>query len=374
MNRRAAPRPSNRRSRETVSRHGALIGQVTRALLYLLIVTLSGVLGFYVIWIAFSPNPADHSILDALYLAVITLSTVGFGDNLALLSLPEPGKTIGEVFTVLFIMVSYGVVLWTSSLIIAYAVEGALSDLLFSRRQLRRIRMFENHFILCGVGRTGVDIAAEFAKTEIPLVVIDVDPGYLEACGPTSAKQLAVLEGDATSEEVLLSAGIARARGLISNLPTDPENLFLTMTAKALNPSIRVVTGAIEPKNRDKLIRAGADNVVYPAQIGALRLASEMIRPTVVTFLDRMLRDPSRTMRVSEVVVEAGSDLEANTIEASRIHKKTGLLVLAIQDPKQPSDQFLYNPSGSHVIEAGQTLVVIGESAQVKKLKELAGQ
>ena len=101
MNRRAAPKLSNRRNRETASRHDALIGQVTRALLYLVIVTLGGVLGFYVIWIAFSPNPAEHSILDALYLAVITLSTVGFGDNLALLSLPEPGKTIGEVFTVL---------------------------------------------------------------------------------------------------------------------------------------------------------------------------------------------------------------------------------------------------------------------------------
>ncbi|MFV1981794.1 MAG: TrkA family potassium uptake protein [Rhodothermia bacterium] len=349
-----------------------MIAQVARALLYLLVVTLGGALAFYAIWIIFSPNPGEHSILDALYLAVVTLSTVGFGDNLALLSLPEPGKTIGEVFSIVFILVSYGVVLWTSSLIIAYAVEGALSDLLSRRRQLRRIRMYENHFILCGVGRTGVDIVAEFGKTGIPLVVVDVDPDHLEACGSSSEKHLAVLEGDATSEEVLEAAGIARARGLISNLPTDPENLFLTMTAKSLNPNIRIVTGAFDQTNRDKLMRAGADSVVYPSQVGALRLASEMIRPTVVSFLDRMLRDASRHIRVSEVRVEANSELAGQTIGASAIHEKTGLLVMAVQEPERPPDQFIYNPAGSHVIQAGQTLVVIGESTQVDKLRKLA--
>jgi voltage-gated potassium channel len=363
---RSVPRP-----RTPASQDQGLISQVTTALLYLVIVTVAGVLGYYVIWISFSPNPADHNVLDALYLAVITLTTVGYGDNLGMLALPEPGKTIGEVFSVVYILVAYGVVLWTSSLIIAYAVEGALSDALVRRRHLRRVKMFESHFILCGVGRTGVDIAAEFSKTGTPLVIVDVDPEHLSACGASSEKNRAVLEGDATSEDILVAAGIERARGLISNLPTDPENLFLTMTAKALNPDIRIVTGAIDQKNRDKLLRAGADSVVYPAQIGAMRLASEMIRPTVVSFLDRMLRDPSRHIRVSEVEVQTKSGLIGKTIEANQIHKKTGLLILAIQGPDHALDEFAYNPPGDHVVEAGETLVVIGESSQIAKLEEL---
>jgi voltage-gated potassium channel len=332
---------------------------------------MAGVLGYYLIWILFSPDPGAHTILDALYLAVITLTTVGYTDNMELLSLPEPGKTVGQLFSVLYILVSYGIVIWTSSLIIAYIVEGSLSDVLFRRRQIRRVRMFSDHFILCGVGRTGPEIAAEFSKTGIPLVVVDIEQSTLEPLASTAAT-IAVVAGDASSEEVLRDAGIERARGLMANLANDAENLFLTITAKALNPNLRVVSAAVDRKSREKLIRAGADGVVFPWQIGALRIASEMIRPTVVSFLDRMLRDPARSVRVSEVTVEPSSSITGTTIKSSGIHAQTGLLVVALQEHGRPGDQFIYNPPGDHVLEPGDTLVVIGSSDQIERLVELA--
>jgi voltage-gated potassium channel len=335
------------------------------------LVTLAGVVGFYTIFVAYSPDPSSQSLFDALYYAVITLTTVGYGDSMGLLDLPQPGRLISEVFTVVYILVAYGVVLWTSSLVIAYLVEGSLSETLFRRRNLRRIRMLENHFVLCGVGRTGAEIASEFAKTGMPLVVIDVSLDYLEPLDGLGGDHLAVLQGDATNEDILEQAGIHGARGLIANLDSDPENLFLTMTAKAMNPDLRVIAGAVDQKNRDKLIRAGADGVVFPWQIGALRLASEMIRPTVVSFLDRMLRDPSRQVRVSEVGVAENSELDGITIEASQIYERTGLLVVAIHKPDEHRDHFHYNPAGSHVIQGGETLVVIGEKAQVDELSRL---
>jgi voltage-gated potassium channel len=331
----------------------------------------AGVLGFYVIWLSFSPDPSSRGILDALYLAVITLTTVGYTDNMELLSLPEPGRTISQVFSVAYILVSYGIVIWTSSLIIAYVVEGSLSDILFRRRQSRRVRMFNDHFILCGVGRTGPEIAAEFSKTGIPLVVVDIDQSTLEPLASASSS-IAVIAGDASSEEVLRDAGIGQARGLIANLANDAENLFLTITAKALNHNLRVVSAAVDRKSHEKLVRAGADSVVFPWQIGALRIASEMIRPTVVSFLDRMLRDPAQSVRVSEVSVAAGSSLAGTTINSSGIQDRTGLLVVALHAAGSPSDAFVYNPPGNHVIRDGDTLVVIGTSVQIDQLSEMA--
>jgi len=233
--------------------------------------------------------------------------------------------------------------------------------------------MFENHFILCGVGQTGVEIAMEFAKTGMQLVIIDNDSQHLDLIESAGHDNLGVLEGDATSDEVLAQVGIRKAVGLIANLPTDPENLFLTITAKWLNPEIRIVASAVEPHNRVKLMRAGADSVVYPWQIGAMRLASEMIRPTVVSFLDRMLRDPSRDTRVSEIEVDEQSGLAGKSIKSSRIHEKTGLLVVAAHQAGKAQSEFIYNPSGEHVIEAGDILLVIGEAKQIERLSEMAG-
>lgn len=354
-------------------RHEKWVGRTIVALKSLVAVVAAGAIGFYAIWMLFSPTPGAHSFLDAFYLTVITLATVGYADNMELLQLPEPGRSVALIFTIVYVLVAYGVVVWTSSTIVAYFVEGTLSDALFRRRHQRRATEMENHFILCGVGLTGIPIIEEFGKTGKPLIVVDMNRDRLNAVEQEAESDVVLLHGDATDEAVLLQAGLDRASGLIANLSSDPDNLFLTITARALNPKIRIVSSAADPKSRDKMVRAGADSVVYPWQIGAMRLASEMIRPTVVSFLDRMLRDPKRQIRVSEVPVGGMSDFVGKTLRDSRIHEDFGLLIVAMHEPGKSENEFIYNPSGDHIIQSGATLVVIGEVEQVDRLSRKAG-
>ena len=354
-------------------RHEKWLHRTATALKALVVVMAVGAVGFYVLWITFSPTPELHSFLDALYLTVITLTTVGYTENMDLLGLPEPGRTIAIIFTIIYILLAYGVVVWTSSTIVAYFVEGTLSDALFRRRHQRRATQMENHFILCGVGPTGVAIIEEFRKTGKPLIVIDRERDRLDAVEQEHSEGVVLLHGDETDESVLAQAGLQRAVGLICNLPSDPENLFLTITARTINPKIRIVSSAVDPKSRDKMVRAGADSVVLQWQIGAMRLASEMIRPTVVSFLDRMLRDPRRQVRVSEILVRGNADFVGKKLRASRMHEDYGLLVVAVRESGKPENEFVYNPSGDHVIRAGSVLVVVGDVELADRLSRAAG-
>jgi voltage-gated potassium channel len=346
--------------------------RVARALVWVLIVLLLGAAGFYIIVLIFSPDPFAHGLLDSLYLSVITLTTVGYGDNLNLLSLPQPGRTIGAVFSITYLLVAYGVVVWASSTVVAYLVEGSLSGVLLKRRIQRRINMLNGHYILCGIGITGIAITEEFQKTGRPLVIVEMDQeliSQLKSFFPQD--ELLVIQGDATEEEVLRQAGILRASGIICNLSNDRDNLFLTLTARSMNSWLRIVSHGVEPRSKEKLLKAGADSVIYPGTIGALRMASEMLRPTVVSFLDKMLRD-ARHQRVSEVTVDDRSKYAGKTLRDSGIYKDTGMLVLAVLLPNQDDGEFIYNPSADFVLEPGSVLVVIGDVEQVRLLEKYA--
>ncbi|MGB7290630.1 MAG: potassium channel protein [Thermodesulfobacteriota bacterium] len=346
--------------------------RVARALIWVVIVLLLGAAGFYIIVLIFSPDPFAHGLLDSLYLSVITLTTVGYGDNLNLLSLPQPGRTIGEVFSITYLLVAYGVVVWASSTVVAYLVEGSLSGVLLRRRILRRINMLNNHYILCGIGITGIAITEEFQKTGHQLVFVELDKELISQLKSAFPKdELLIIEGDATEESVLLQAGILRASGIICNLSNDRDNLFLTLTARSMNSWLRIVSHGVEPRSKGKLLKAGADSVIYPGTIGALRMASEMLRPTVVSFLDKMLRD-ARHQRVSEVKLKEHSKYAGKTLRDSGIYKDCGMLVLAILLPSQDEEKFIYNPSADFVLEPGSVLVVIGDVEQVQLLEKYA--
>jgi voltage-gated potassium channel len=351
----------------------AILNQrVARALVWVVIVLLLGAVGFYLLILIFSPNPFAQGLLDSLYLAAITLTTVGYGDNLNLLSLPQPGRTIGEVFSITYLLVAYGVVVWASSTVVAYLVEGSLSGVLLRRRIQRRINMLNGHYILCGVGITGSAITEEFQKTGHQLVIVETDKELISQLKSGFPKhELLIIEGDATEESVLHQAGILRAIGIICNLSNDRDNLFLTLTARAMNNWLRIVSRGVEPKSKEKILRAGADSVVYPGTIGALRMASEMLRPTVVSFLDKMLRDV-RQQRVSEVTLTERSKYVGKTLRDSGIYKDTGMLVLAVLLRDKGEEEFFYNPSADYVLEPGSVLVVIGDVEQVRILEEHA--
>ena len=337
---------------------------------YLFLLLALGTLGFYFLTNAFSPTNEQIDILDSLYFSVISLTTVGYGDNLDLLLLDEPGRTYGIVFTVSYLLVGYGVLLWAFSTVIANFVGGTLSGLIKRRDILRKIEKLKNHIVLCGIGKTGITIITELIQTNNQFVLIDIDESQIEHTKTLSGfEDMLYIVGDPAEEDILKKAGIERARGIICNLADDKENVFLTLTSRSLNKDIRIVSRAYEQKNRQKLIRAGTNRVVFPSQIGAFRMVSEMIRPTVVTFLDKMLREGS-TKRVSEVTLSDTSKYVGQALRECNIYSDSGLNVVAIFD-KEVEGEYVFNPSADYVLKGNTKLVVIGDVSQIEKLEHL---
>lgn len=234
---------------------------------------------------------------------------------------------------------------------------------------LKQIRDMHDHFIVCGAGETGHYVVQELLKTGHNFVVIDHDAGRLEKIQHLG--EFPVLQGDAADEEILATAGLARARGLVTVLSEDKDNLMVTVTARQVSPTLRIVARCTEAKMADKLIRAGATSAVSPNMIGGMRLASELIRPCVVGFLDLMLRDQVKSMRVDEISVRADSPWVGKTLQEIKLHSHFDLLALGL---RKPSGEMKYNPQGDAELSAGDVLVVMGDVNQVWKAREAAGE
>ncbi|TBR24301.1 hypothetical protein EPO15_04315, partial [bacterium] len=228
---------------------------------------------------------------DSFWMTVITVATIGYGEVHAL-------TPHGRVFTIGLIFLGMGTTAYAFSQLTAFIVEGDLSTALRRNKMEKRIRELEQHFIICGVGNTGQVVLDELLKTQRPLVIVEKDA---EKAAELEAKGLLVIQGDASHDDVLEKAGIARARGIFCVLGHDQENLLLTLAARGLNAAVRIVTELHDGRFRDRLTRCGADAVVDSPHIGGLRLASEMVRPITVGFLDSMIRDRTYTYRFEEV-------------------------------------------------------------------------
>jgi len=332
--------------------------QVMRPLTILVIIYILGTVGYKI------QNWDQWSWLDCTYMAVITLTTVGYGDVLGIDNLPG-----AKLYTMVLMITGMGGVLYAVSTLTAFVVEGELRAFFWENRMLKRISKLKNHYILCGAGATGHYVVDEFYKTKQNFVVIDTDSVYLKELTETHSDIL-FLEDDATDEDVLLKANIKHAKGLAAMLSSDKDNLFLVVTAKALNRNLRVAARAIEPRFISKLRNVGAHIIVSPNTIGGLRLASEILRPHVVSFLDKMMRDTSVINRFWEVLVPPRSSMHGVPIGLSNISGETGLLVIAVRLPHD--GKFLYNPPPSTLIVEGSVLIVIGSIEQWKKLQEMA--
>ena len=303
------------------------------------------------------------SLLDCAYFVTITLTTVGYGETL-----PVREDPWAQIVVMVLMIGGIGVVLYFVSALTAFIVEGELQDLLRRRRMDGKIRQLKDHLILCGVGRMGRATADEFLAAEKRFVVLDRDPSALARLEHDHPGQVLYIEGDAVEDDALLAAGIERAAGLITSLSSDQDNVYVTISAKELNPSLRVVAKAIEPTAERKLRRAGADHVVLVNTIGGIRMASEILRPEVTRFLDHILRDSERTLRVEEIFVGEASPFMGKRLAESDIRSHAEVLVIAVRDVE---GAYHYNPGAAYPIGAGETLIVIGTPGQVRDLRDL---
>lgn len=300
------------------------------------------------------------SFIDALYMTVITISTVGYQEVTEM-------TPAAKLFSIGLIFVSVGTVGYLISNIVSYFVEGDIKEGWLRRIMDTTINKMEGHFILCGSGETGLYIISQFQKQGVPFVVIDNDELVIDELKDRGAQ---FIVGDATHEEVLEKAGIHRAKGLIASLSKDSENVFVVLTARQMNEKLYIVSRAIEPSAHMKLRKAGANNTVSPNEIGGRRMAALMLRPSVISFLDAITHAGEVVLDLEDVEIHKESSLCGSLLKDAGIPEKTGLIILAIR--KSEKEELIFNPNSSVMLEPGDTMIVLGTEDQVTKLRVLA--
>jgi voltage-gated potassium channel len=336
----------------------ALLFRLLLAAATLAVVMVVGATGYHIL------GKGHWSWGDCLYMTVITLSTVGYGEVLHGMD----ASAFGRAWTVGLILLGSGTLLYFISTLTAFIVEGDLQGAIRRRRMHKRIEYLKDHIIVCGVGNTGIHVVSELLATATPFVIIDTDPMRLaKTAEDFGADKVAYVHGDASDDDVLRAAGIERCRGVVAALHDDKDNLFITVTARALNQKARIVAKAVEATSEAKLRRAGADAVVSTNFIGGMRLVSEMVRPRVVEFLDQMLRDKEKNLRIEEVTIPESSPLVGLAIRDSAIRKAADVLVIAV---RLPSGEITHNPRPETMLTANLTLIVLAMSREVAVLRQ----
>jgi voltage-gated potassium channel len=296
-------------------------------------------------------------VFDSFWMTVITVATIGYGEV-------HPLTHNGRLFTLVLIFLGLGTTAYAFSQLTAFIVEGDLSTALRRNKMEKRIRELEQHFIVCGLGHTGQVVLDELTKTQRPLVIVEKDA---EKASDLEAKGFSVIHGDASHDDVLEKAGIQKARGIFCVLGHDQENLLLTLAARGLNASVRIVTELHDGRFRERLTRCGADAVVDSPHIGGLRLASEMVRPITVGFLDSMIRDRSYTYRFEEVLLSGSSRLAGRAV--SQLAGTGGRLPAVVAVKEKASGRYAINPDPGHTLAEGDVLVVLGSTDEIARLK-----
>ncbi len=303
-------------------------------------------------------NPeGEWDILDAVWMTVITLTTTGF-DRMNM-------SDAGRIFTLFLLVGGFGIFAYSVTVATAFLVEGQLQSFFKQRKMIRTVDKLSNHYIICGIGDTGVHVLEEMEKADASFVCVEMDEERVEHLAETH--NFLYVHGDATDDDILIRAGIERAKGLVACLSRDQDNLFAVISAKKLNPSLRVVSKAVENNSPEKMITAGADEVVLPDHIGGIRLASGILEPHLIDFFAKM-QVSRQTTRFAESIIQPDSKLDGIAIEEAEIKDETGLVVIAI---RSKDGTYIYNPSGDLRIEAGDALFVISDPRQLQLLHKL---
>jgi len=328
-----------------------ILKRLVTAFLLLIVVFLLGISGYMLI--------ERWNFLDSLYMTVITIASVGYMEV-------NPLSAQGRIFTIFLIIFGMGVLLFGISTFTAFLVEGELNALLRRKKMEKQILKLRGHYIVCGIGRLGKHIMNELFNTKRDFVAIDTNEAV---CKELGEKGILYVQGDATSGAILKVANAEQAKGLFCALSADAENLLLILTAKGINPHMKVISKAEVDESREKMIKAGANGVVLPLHIGGLRMASEMIRPEAVTFLDKMLKSPEEIYRVEDMIVSADSVLCGKNLKTSGLLDEKGLSIAAIRK----GDKYIFNPPVDEILDIGDALILIGETARIRAIKKIAG-
>jgi voltage-gated potassium channel len=336
--------------------------RIYQALLLLILVILGGGVGYYLL--GEHLGEGRWSFGDSIYFAIITVSTVGFRE------LDQLDKVHGARFlTAVLILLGSAALVFFQSNITAALVEGAIGQAFRRKRMLNQIKNMSGHIVVAGLGSTGKYVVEELFACRKTFVAIDRNLEHLERiseelCGG----KMMYVHGDATEDHVLIEAGIENAAGVVAALTSDRENLYVTLSARSLNPEARIVAKVVEAEADKKMRRAGASATVSPNIIGGRRMASELMRPTVVTFLDQMLLDKDKNLRVEECDIPKGSSFIGKSLRDVPLRSEANALVVAIRDP---DGKFHYNPGPEEELREGFVLVVLAGVEDVQRLRKL---
>ncbi|MFZ5573011.1 MAG: potassium channel family protein [Thermodesulfobacteriota bacterium] len=297
--------------------------------------------------------------MDSLYMTVITITTVGFSEV-------RPVDFTGRLFTIFILLLGVGLSAYVAGAVVQFMVEGRIRIILGRRRLDKQINRSRNHYIVCGYGRIG-RVLCESIRGKVPnLVVIDNNPQHVPIM---EADRMVYIVGDATDEQILMKAGIDRAKGLVAALGTDTDNVFLVLTAHQLNPNLNIIARAGKESAKPKLKAAGANYVESPYEMGAATMAQRILRPTVTSFMDLAFTHRKSHIQMEEIPVSHSSDMVNKTLKDSGIRQKYNLIIIAIKEGD--GGGMLFNPSFEAVIRGGDTLIAVGEVVNLQKLEQV---
>jgi len=300
----------------------------------------------------------------ALYFSVITITTTGYGDF-------TPKTFLGRALTVVYLCIGVGIVMYLFSLIAEFIVEGKFEEFVRLKKMRNKIKTLKDHYIICGYGRLGRVVGEKFIEEDIPFIAIDINEEVLMEEYEKYPDKFLYIVGDAKKDEVLKKAKIDKAKGLIATLPTDADNVFLTLTARELNPDILITAKADEKEAIKKLKIAGADRVVSPYLIGGLRMAEVSVRPGILDFITTFIKIAKDEYRedvdLKKFVIEKGSELEYKSLKDANIRGRTGATILGVKR----GNEFYINPSPELILKAGDVIYAFGTEENLKYLENL---
>lgn len=322
---------------------------ILRLLIILTILLFFGTAGYMLI--------EKWSFLDSLFMSVETLATVGYG-------VVNPLTVAGKIFTIIYILFGVILFLYIAAEFANSVVNVNLQKILGRKKMESKLKHLKNHMILCGYGRTGLEIANQLKKSKLPYVVIDKDPSLEELA---IEQNFLFISGDANNDSVLSKAGIEKANGVFCALSDDVENLYLVLSAKNLNPDVKIVTRCITATNEQKFKKAGAHTVILPYEISGRRMVSSILKPEVVDFLDVVMHSQGEDLelKMEQFYLVHGCCLENKTIYSAEIRQKSGVIIVAIKR----NGKFITNPESDTILKAGDYLIALGTAQQLQSFE-----